>query len=162
VPGRGTRFRIEVPVVPPGSPDALLAASEPLPQDDVRGLRVLVIEDDLQSAQALRGLLDSWGCVVAVVEGLQGALAVVEGGFVPDLILSDFRLRAGESGMQTVQSLRAAASHPLPACLMSGDTDPELIQSCREAGLPLLHKPVRPAKLRTLIRRLARPQTARN
>ncbi len=155
VPGRGTRFRIELPVVQPGNPDAL-AAPEPLAQDDVRGLRVLVIEDDLQSAQALRGLLDSWGCVVAVVEGLQGAQTVLEGSFMPDLILSDFRLRAGESGMQTVQRLRASLAHPIPACLMSGDTDPSLIHACREAGLPLLHKPVRPAKLRTLIRRLTR------
>lgn len=158
VPGHGTRFRIEVPVAPPGDSEAFLAATEPAPLDDVRGLRVLVIEDDLQSAQALRGLLDSWGCVVAVVEGLQGALTTLQGGFLPDLILSDFRLRAGETGLQTLQRLRNALGHPIPACLMSGDTDPELIQTCREAGLPLLHKPVRPAKLRTLIRRLTRPQ----
>ncbi len=158
VPGHGTRFRIELPLAQPGDLQALLAAADPTPVDDVRGLRILVIEDDRQSAQALRGLLDSWGCVVAVVEGLQGALTTVGGGFVPDLLLSDFRLRAGESGMQTLQQLRTALGRPLPACLMSGDTDPELIQSCRDAGLPLLHKPVRPAKLRTLIRRLARPQ----
>ncbi|GAB3492493.1 hypothetical protein GCM10027399_11380 [Curvibacter fontanus] len=157
VPGRGTRFRIEVPLAPSGDLQAMLAAVEPLP-DDVRGLRILVIEDDMHSAQALRGLLDSWGCVVAVVEGLQGALTLLHGGFTPDLLLSDFRLRAGESGMQTLQQLRTTLGRPLPACLMSGDTDPELIQSCRDAGLPLLHKPVRPAKLRTLIRRLARPQ----
>jgi signal transduction histidine kinase len=159
VPGHGTRFRIELPLAPAGDLQALMAAAEqPQQVDDVRGLRILVIEDDRQSAQALRGLLDSWGCVVAVVEGLQGALTVVDGGFVPDLVLSDFRLRAGESGMQTLHSLRTQLERPLPACLMSGDTDPELIQSCRDAGLPLLHKPVRPAKLRTLIRRLARPQ----
>jgi signal transduction histidine kinase/CheY-like chemotaxis protein len=160
VPGHGTRFRLELPLAPAGDLQALMAASEPLPVDDVRGLRILVIEDDRQSAQALRGLLDSWGCVVALVEGLQGALTVVAGGFVPDLVLSDYRLRAGESGMQTLQRLRTQLERPLPACLMSGDTDPELIQSCRDAGLPLLHKPVRPAKLRTLIRRLARPQPA--
>jgi signal transduction histidine kinase len=159
VPGHGTRFRLELPLAPTGDLQALMAAAEqPQQVDDVRGLRILVIEDDRQSAQALRGLLDSWGCVVAVVEGLQGALTVVDGGFVPDLVLSDFRLRAGESGMQTLHSLRTQLERPLPACLMSGDTDPELIQSCRDAGLPLLHKPVRPAKLRTLIRRLARPQ----
>ena len=157
IPGHGTRFRLELPLAPAGDLQALLAA-EPLQVDDVRGLRILVIEDDRQSAQALRGLLDSWGCVVAVVEGLQGALTIVAGGFVPDLVLSDFRLRAGESGMQTLYSLRTQLGRPLPACLMSGDTDPELIQACRDAGLPLLHKPVRPAKLRTLIRRLARPQ----
>lgn len=160
VPGHGTRFRIELPLAQPGDLQSLLAAADPLPVDDVRGLRILVIEDDRQSAQALRGLLDSWGCVVAVVEGLQGALTVVDGGFVPDLVLSDFRLRAGESGMQTLEHLRTTLVRSLPACLMSGDTDPELIQSCRDAGLPLLHKPVRPAKLRTLIRRLARPQPA--
>lgn len=160
VPGRGTRFRIEVPLAPPGDLQALLAAADPLPLDDVRGLRILVIEDDTHSAQALRGLLDSWGCVVAVVEGLQGALTLVHGGFAPDLVLSDFRLRAGESGMETLRRLRTTLGRPLPACLMSGDTDPELIQSCRDAGLPLLHKPVRPAKLRTLIRRLARPLPA--
>lgn len=161
VPGHGTRFRLELPLAPAGDLQALMAAAEqPQQLDDVRGLRILVIEDDRQSAQALRGLLDSWGCVVAVVEGLQGALTVVSGGFVPDLVLSDFRLRAGESGMQTLHSLRTQLERPLPACLMSGDTDPELIQSCRDAGLPLLHKPVRPAKLRTLIRRLARPQPA--
>lgn len=160
VPGRGTRFRIELPLAQPGDLQSLLAAADPLPVDDVRGLRILVIEDDRQSAQALRGLLDSWGCVVAVVEGLQGALTVVDGGFVPDLVLSDFRLRAGESGMQTLEHLRTTLVRSLPACLMSGDTDPELIQSCRDAGLPLLHKPVRPAKLRTLIRRLVRPQPA--
>lgn len=160
VPGHGTRFRLELPLAPAGDLQALMAANESLPVDDVRGLRILVIEDDRQSAQALRGLLDSWGCVVALVEGLQGAQTVVAGGFVPDLVLSDYRLRAGESGMQTLQRLRTQLERPLPACLMSGDTDPELIQSCRDAGLPLLHKPVRPAKLRTLIRRLARPQPA--
>lgn len=160
VPGHGTRFRLELPLAPAGDLQALMAAEQPQQLDDVRGLRILVIEDDRQSAQALRGLLDSWGCVVAVVEGLQGALTVVDGGFVPDLVLSDFRLRAGESGMQTLQTLRTQLERPLPACLMSGDTDPELIQACRDAGLPLLHKPVRPAKLRTLIRRLARPQPA--
>ena len=157
VPGHGTRFRIELPLAVAGDPGAFAAGVDALPLDDVRGLQVLVIEDDRQSAQALRGLLDSWGCTVALVEGLQGALMTVDGGFQPDLILSDFRLRAGETGLASLQRLRAALQRPIPACLMSGDTDPELIQACRDIGLPLLHKPVRPAKLRTLMRRIVRP-----
>jgi two-component system, sensor histidine kinase len=155
VPGHGTRFRIELPLAPPGKPHAPGSLLELQAVDDVRGLRILVIEDDLHSAQALRGLLDSWGCVVAVVEGLEGARKTVDGGFDPQLVLSDFRLRAGETGIQTLQHLREHLGRPVPACLMSGDTDPELIQACRADNLPLLHKPVRPAKLRTLIRRLA-------
>jgi len=49
------------------------------------------------------------------------------------------------------------AGRPIPACLTSGDTGPGLMQKAKEAGLSLLHKPVRPAKLRSLIRRLATP-----
>jgi CheY-like chemotaxis protein len=129
---------------------------------------VLVIEDDGASAHALDGLLQSWGCTVAVVESLQDALAVIEDGFEPDVLLSDYRLRAGENGMWAVQGVRqqmrrlagpAQILRPdLPAALMSGDTDPDLIQLCREISLPLLHKPVRPAKLRTLLRRLSHHQ----
>jgi hypothetical protein len=37
---------------------------------------------------------------------------------------------------------------------MSGNTDPSVMLAARHAGLTLLHKPVRPAKLRSLIRRL--------
>jgi hypothetical protein len=36
---------------------------------------------------------------------------------------------------------------------MSGDTDAGLIQAAKDAGLTLLHKPVRPAKLRSFLRR---------
>ncbi|MFN4003290.1 MAG: ATP-binding protein [Hylemonella sp.] len=157
LPGRGTRFRLEVPLSTAGELAAQPATAESaLVVDDVRGLRVLVIEDDEQSALALRGLLESWGCVVGVVGGWGAAQDAVQRGFAPDLVISDYRLRDGDSGLLVVQRLRERLGPELPACLLSGDTDPALIQVCREAGLPLLHKPVRPAKLRTLMRRLVR------
>lgn len=170
----GTRFILELPLAPEGDRQSAFQMTEsPRPPDDLRGLRMLVIEDDGASGRALYGLLESWGCTVALVEGLQDALAVIDDGFEPDVLLSDYRLRAGENGMRTIQSLRQHlrqlrtahggmsnrdADRDLPAALMSGDTDPDLIQLCREVGLPLLHKPVRPAKLRTLLRRLSRHQ----
>jgi len=157
IPGRGTRFRLEVPVSTPAESGASHGAGEtPIVVDDVRGLRVLVIEDDDQSALALRSLLQSWGCVVSTVEGWGAAQETVQRGFAPDLVISDYRLRDGDSGLLVVQRLRELLGAALPACLLSGDTDPTLIKTCREAALPLLHKPVRPAKLRTLMRRLVR------
>lgn len=153
-PGRGTRFSIEVPA---GLPDVQVAhavAMEALPIDDLAGLGVLVIEDDKLAAQALSTLLESWGCQVTEVDGLDGALARLAQGVVPDVIVSDYRLRAGENGIETVARLRAAAGRHIPACLMSGDTQADVMQMARESDLILLHKPVRPAKLRSLIRRL--------
>jgi signal transduction histidine kinase len=166
---RGTRFTLELPLAPEGERQAMPPAVEPArAPDDLRGLRVLVIEDDGASARALEDLLRSWGCTAAVVESLRDALAVLDDGFEPDVMLSDYRLRAGENGMRAVQGVRqhvlrqegtqSFQDRDLPAALMSGDTDPDLIQLCRELSLPLLHKPVRPAKLRTLLRRLSRHQ----
>jgi two-component system, sensor histidine kinase len=154
-PGQGTRFSIEVPVVAPPPPSSMPAALEVPAFDDLSGLEVLIIEDDALSARALASLLKSWACKVHLVEGLAKALPLVARGYVPNVIISDYRLRDGENGLDTVRRLRAAIGRDVPACLMSGDTDPALMQSARDTGLTLLHKPVRPAKLRSLIRRLA-------
>lgn len=155
-PGRGTRFSMQVPRVAPG---AEMDQRNPLrvkTSDDLVGLLVLVIEDDALAREGLVSLLESWGCVVRACEGLSMALRQLEQGPVPDVIVSDYRLRDGENGLETIRQLRAAAAgRQIPACLMSGDTDPNLIQVARDASLTLLHKPVRPAKLRSLIRRLA-------
>lgn len=154
-PGHGTRFSIEVPVASPQPQSTLPAAPEVQGFDDLSGLKVLVIEDDALAARGLASLLKSWGCQVRLVDGLAKALPPVAKGYVPNVIISDYRLRGGENGMDSVHRLRTAIGRDVPACLMSGDTNPELMQSARDAGLTLLHKPVRPAKLRSLIRRLA-------
>jgi CheY-like chemotaxis protein len=89
-----------------------------------------------------------------LVDALAGALLQIKQGFVPDMIISDYRLREGENGLETIHRLRQVMRRQVPACLISGDTDPELAHQAKLAGLTLLHKPVRLAKLRSLIQRL--------
>lgn len=158
-PGHGSRFGIEVPIV--SAPNVPASPTTPalLTIDDLSGLSVLVVEDDRLVSRALHVLLDSWGCQVIVAEGLDGAVLALEKGFAPEVIISDYRLRAGSNGIDTINRLRTVAGALVPACLMSGDTDPGLMQAARLNGLSLLHKPVRPAKLRSLIRRLANRET---
>jgi DNA-binding NtrC family response regulator len=135
---------------------ALLPA--PLPEkrafDDLKGLVVMVIEDDPLARNGLVGLLASWGALVGVAEGLATARALLQQGFAPDVLVSDYQLRDDENGIDTIQQVRASLGWSVPACLMSGNTDPALMVCAKQAGLTLLHKPVRPAKLRNLIRRL--------
>ncbi|MEO8118138.1 MAG: ATP-binding protein [Rhodoferax sp.] len=153
--GLGTRFSIEVPLAPPGVSVEMPGAHEAKAIGDLAGLVVLVIEDDVLAREGLVSLLESWGCVVGPAEGLSTALQQLESGLVPDVIVSDYRLRDGENGIAVISQLRLTAGRPITACLMSGDTDPILMQAAREAGLTLLPKPVRPAKVRSLIRRFA-------
>lgn len=158
--GEGSRFSIEVPRV---SPDAVKEVQVPLENRafvDLAGLVVLVIEDDALAREGLVSLLESWGCFVHIAECIEEALWHLHHGVVLDVILSDYRLRDGENGIDTIRQLRTAAGLAIPAGLMSGDTDTYLQQAAKHAELTLLHKPVRPAKLRSLIRHLATESAA--
>ncbi len=153
-PGKGTRFCIEVPVAPADAVLERRGSGRDRALDNLAGLHVMVIEDDPLAREALVSLLRSWGCLVAEANGMSEALAQFEVGASPDVIVSDYRLPYGENGMEVIAKLHARAGHAIPACLISGDTDPGLMQAAKDAGLSLLHKPVRPAKLRSLLRRL--------
>ncbi|NDP39304.1 MAG: response regulator [Rhodoferax sp.] len=153
--GRGTRFSLRVPLAPPGVAHERRSPLRPSSFEDIAALRVLVIEDDPLVRDALVSLLGSWQVEVVVAEGLAMALALLKSGAAPDVIVADYRLREGENGIEVIRQLRAAAGHAIPACLVSGDTEAALLQAAAASSLTLLHKPVRPAKLRSLLRRLS-------
>jgi signal transduction histidine kinase/ActR/RegA family two-component response regulator len=154
-PGCGTRFTI---VAEAARPAALQHAADRAPaasvEGELLGMQVLLIEDDQNVRTAVQELLQSWGCVVHVAASLAGALAQVQSLGPPDAILSDYHLGPAEDGIRCIQAVRAHARHTIPACLLSGDTHDEFLQAVTSAGLPLLHKPVRPAKLRSLLRNM--------
>jgi CheY-like chemotaxis protein len=121
---------------------------------DITGLHVLLIEDNDNAREAVRELLLSWGCKVVVAKTLVEAQTQLLQHGVPDVILSDYHLGAAENGIECIAALRALAGGTVPACLMSGDTHDAFLDAVKAADLPLLHKPVRPAKLRSLLRRM--------
>jgi CheY-like chemotaxis protein len=153
--GCGTRIAITLPCVAASEHLAPLIASEAVSVRDAAGQRILVIEDDDFAREAMHALLDSWGYQVnAVSTQSQGYASLAQDG-MPDIIVSDYRLGHGENGIDAIAGLRKTAGYDIAACLMSGDTDAELMRLATQAGLTLLHKPVRPAKLRSLLRRLS-------
>lgn len=153
-PGMGTRFALTLPVVPPADVVADAASPERAQGDDLQGAEVLVIEDDALVRSALAGLLGGWGVRVYEAQGLADAQQWLRDGLQPAVILSDYRLQDGQTGIGVVQLLQAQLPHAVPVCMMSGDTDATLMADAKAAGLILLHKPVRPAKLRNLLRHL--------
>lgn len=154
-PGCGTRFWLKVPLAHANTVVSLDEAREPPLVEDLGQLRVLVVEDDVLARAGIVALLASWGAQVRQAESIVAALVDLSINGPPDLIISDYRLREGENGIDGIRQLREAAGHVVPACLISGNTDVVLIQEAKNLGLTLLHKPVRPAKLRSLVRRLA-------
>lgn len=153
--GRGSVFAVEVPMAPPQAlppPDAPPPASL---GDLLQGRVVAVVDDDAMVLTSVVGLLESWGCQVIpglTREQILGRTQMADQ--PPEAILCDFRLAEDCNGIQMVQELRQLTGRPLPAVLVSGDMAPEVLRMAKDAGLSLLHKPVAPSKLRSLLHRM--------
>jgi signal transduction histidine kinase len=155
-PGRGSRFSVSAPL----AAEQLIAAAVPaistLP-DPAGGKLVLVIDDDGLVLEGMGGMLRSWGCNVMTANSEEAARAALSARKQrPDVIISDYRLANGKTGIEAIEQLRNALGAPIPAFLISGDTAPERLRDASESGFHLLHKPVAPMRLRAVLNQLLR------
>lgn len=158
VPGRGSRFSLRV-ALSEARQEPSLSAEVRAPDDSAGarfdGLRVLLIDDDAWILEGTRKLLERWGChVLSALSGPQADALLEHESVVPDLVISDLRLDAGELGTEIVARIRRRYRPGLPAVLVSGDTSLQTARFVRQHGLPLLYKPVAPARLRAVIAKL--------
>jgi len=77
---------------------------------------------------------------------------VVRAGRLPDLVLADLHLDESPDGLEVIEALRRTWARAVPAALVTADRDPTLRLRARARNVELLHKPVKPASLRALLR----------
>jgi len=152
-PHRGSTFAVEIPRVPnvaellgerTGDHSVATTAS-----NEYAGLNVLVVDDDELVRNSTAGLLSSWGCRTSGV----GSLAEVKQVSAHerfDLIVCDYRLPDG-NGLELADCIQTHCKEKPEFILISGDTSPGVLQAVVAKGHHLLHKPVRPAKLRSML-----------
>jgi CheY-like chemotaxis protein/anti-sigma regulatory factor (Ser/Thr protein kinase) len=153
--GRGTVFTLELPQgrARPAA-DAPMRASAPLGLTLDRRL-VVMIEDDPAVKSGLEVLLKSWGASVIAFDSLQAcqqwAHAAEPSMLKPDLIIADYRLESGHTGVEAIRSLRGMLSQPIPAIVVTGSVLSSHDREAAEHDFHLLLKPVVPGKLRAMI-----------
>ena len=147
-PGQGSRFRVGLPIL--AGVCALQRPDLNRPRHDLptrlKGLHVLVVENDPAMRQAFDALLTGWGMEVATVGSIRAARLALSRRR-PDLVLTDYRLDAGETGIQTIRQLRADAADRLPAVLVSGDDTEAMAADAGTLDVCVLAKPVDEAQL---------------
>lgn len=148
--GRGSVFTFHLPQVPAQQVPHSGDEEAPL---DVSGMRVLVIDDEPAILSGIRYLLRSWGCEVAVAEDrTQALLAAEEWPTPPDIVISDLRLRDGESGLDVLAALDQHylrdGNTPFSRLLITGETRSDRLREIMAARIPVLYKPVSPEQLR--------------
>ena len=150
--GQGSTFAFELPGYSGEAPQPV-APEAGLASDMLR--RVMIIENEPDVRESLGLMLRSLGWPVAAVAGPDEALREWDAarGFIPDLLLVDFRLDARLNGIGALAALRAMGLQA-PAIFITGDTSPERLREQAASGVPVLHKPVSLAALLQAIKQL--------
>jgi PAS domain S-box-containing protein len=159
--GRGSVFSVEVPLartatVLPLEPAAARPASR------IDEALVLCVDNEHSILEGMSELLEGWSCEVIAATDTTSAMAVLEqAGRPPDLLLADFHLDGGDTGLKTVAAVRARWGE-VPAVIITADYGEEVRERARTAGLAIMRKPVKPGALRAIMNQLllARRQAA--
>lgn len=159
--GKGSMFAVSVPVAPANERAIEVSAVTRSQPDLSNGKLVVVIDDDPLVLDGMGGIFRRWGCQVITADTDRKALqAATEYQRLPDVIISDYSLANGRTGIETIELLRRELAAPIPAFLISGDTDPALLREAKKNGFHLLHKPVDPMALRAMFNQAVRRPAA--
>jgi signal transduction histidine kinase len=154
-PGRGSVFTIELPKGK--AQDAQLMARHvkgPL-ELTLTGRQVVIVEDEPVVRSSLEVLLKGWGAGIQAFDSVVAAAAWARDcpadQAAPDLLIVDYRLESGMTGVQAVQALRQRFGAGVPAIVVTGSTMTGHEREAQEHNFHVLTKPVLPNKLRAMI-----------
>ncbi|MGH1484824.1 MAG: PAS domain-containing hybrid sensor histidine kinase/response regulator [Cellvibrionaceae bacterium] len=128
------------------------------PENELKGLRVVYLDDDKQNLLATSTLLDHWQCNVTLLNSIDDAREYAKYQDAPDVLLMDYQLGDLKlNGLLLAQELKAhwlgnaTERVQLEVCIVSASTDAGLPEAVAGVGFEFLRKPVKPAKLRALL-----------
>ncbi|MFN0186409.1 MAG: ATP-binding protein [Aquabacterium sp.] len=153
--GHGTVFMMELPLGRPPRADAPPTSMRANPMLTLDRQLIVVVEDDAAVKGGLEVLLKSWGASVIGFDTLaacrQWAAAAEPAMLKPSLLIADYRLENGASGIQAIELMRSVFQPDLPAIIVTGSTLSDLEAAAHTHGFHLLIKPVVPNRLRAMI-----------
>ena len=157
-PGHGSVFGLLLPVGrPPRTTDSPAPGGKAPLGLTLQGRQILVVEDEPAVREGLVVLLKAWGAGVTAfesVEAVEAWLAATppEPGTAPDLLIVDYRLPEGRTGLHAMAALRAHwPGQHLPAIVVTGSSMGGHEEEAGTHDFHLLVKPVLPNKLRAMI-----------
>lgn len=164
-PGLGSRFTIKLPILATSESIGETWRRHPIAGDEAThktlrrldGIRVLVVDDEPGTNEAVQALLTSCGAVVKIAGSAAEALQVLDG-WKPDVLLSDIAM-PGEDGYSLIRKVRerdAAGGGKIPAVALTAYAKIEDRVSILAAGFQMyLSKPADPNELVAVVGSLA-------
>lgn len=152
-PGKGSVFSV---TLPRSTKPAAIPMREQVSIDyrygGMEGAKILLIENDLSSAEGLASLLEKWGCDVAVTISKTEALERIRAlDGIPDAIIADLHLDNNETGIEAIGVICDAIKSDVPAIIVTADYSAKAAADVSNRGHELLKKPIKPAEMRSLL-----------
>ena len=154
-PGRGSVFSLELPAALGAAPMTTFEPAAPSLELTLRGRRIVVVEDEPAVRAGLEALLVGWGAQLRAFDSVAACATwaalcpPAEPG--PDLLIVDFRLEDGHTGIEALQTLRARFGAQTPAIMITGSALSNVEVDAQALNFHVLIKPVPPTKLRAMI-----------
>lgn len=151
--GQGSRFAVLVESGSIAASNAIESLTLDHMAKSLSGLRILLVEDNLDVLKSTQNLLTSWGCDVVSGGSLEEVIKVMDenSATVPNLILADYRLPGGADGVEVISRVQRMVGDIIPSIVVTGDVQESNLEAIASEGHQVLCKPVQPAKLRALI-----------
>ena len=152
--GKGTTFSVLLPVSTARElPVAERGRIERHGVFSVDGLVVYCVDNDERILEGMSGLLEGWGCRAVPFAGSADLEAGPEPELPrPDIVFADYHLD-GETGFDVIARIRSRFGPDIPAVLITADRSADMRQEAASLDIPILHKPVKPAALRSVLAR---------
>jgi two-component system, sensor histidine kinase len=151
--GKGSAFSL---LLPSGEdlahPDVSSTRRPTAAGSQIGKVHVLLVEDDEAVRRATRMLLMVEGYTVTAVDSVEEALKHAHDAI--DLLVTDYHLRAGETGLDLILALRETRGVSPKAVLMTGDTSSAMKDLPRDPRLRVASKPIDADELLALLRAL--------
>lgn len=164
--GRGSVFCVSMEMSDAPADAAPTTATPAAPEmhtDALRDKCVTIIDNEPSVREGMAALLASWHCeAIVAADEHEAVTALIAANRKPALLIVDYRLRDQVIGIDVIQALRARFGQDIPAVIVSGESSAEELAHIKKSGLPMLHKPVSPAKLRSLVFYLSTSTNTRN
>ncbi|KJY84197.1 histidine kinase [Vibrio galatheae] len=121
---------------------------------DLSHLKVLCVDNETDILVGMETLLGRWGCDVRTAVDLVQGLQAIEETWVPDVILSDYRLDNGRTGLEVLQQCRLRLGNRFIGVIISADRTDDMLDGIKSNGFSFIPKPVKPLKLRAVLNRV--------
>ena len=153
--GRGSIFALEMPA---GAPEATGVTAAPagvaLHERSHAPAHILLVDDDAGVRNATAMLLRVEGYSVMCAASLAEAKQALREDPRIDVVIADYHLQKGETGIDVITAARDAAGETLGAVLVSGDTSSTLRDVKATERLRIASKPIEADELLSIITEL--------